>query len=618
MRTLNAAALCAALITLSAVAPGTARAEEPERVIMKLDDFLRLYEENKGRARAEEAPRDHALSSARYRGEVVLDEGKPVSAVFTAKMRVEVLKPKGWARVPILPATVALQSAKIGSAEAPVVIENGFYTLVTSRRGAFDLDLSFAVGVTTSEGKSEVTFELAPSGATSAVLSVPAREDLDFTVAGARLTSDKVEGETRVVEASLPATGSLSIQWQREIPEAARQQSRVYSEVYTLVGLGDGLMRATTTIHNTILFRGVDQFRVKLPEGMTLLEVTGAGIRDWKQEQDGTLNVVLNYAAEGTYTLKLEMERVIKEADKGLAAPIATPLGVERSKGWVGVEARGNIEIGAGESIKGATPVDVRSLPAAILGITPQPVLLGYKYLGAEVAVPLEVSYHDDIDVLVTLLDQTRARTMWTREGRRLTSVKYQIRNNRRQFLRLELPKGAELWSASVGGRAVQPARAGDGRVMIPLVRSQSAGGALAAFEVEVVYVENGAAVADNGRGSFKATLPRPDAPSTYVAWTVFAPQKAKIARRSVQGNLRHVDYLSNPIPEEDMNYIETETPQVAAQATEQSDTGALGEGAVPVPVSLPLQGKEVNFEKLLALDETLEIEFDYRGLRKR
>ncbi|MCA9720629.1 MAG: hypothetical protein H6713_29945 [Myxococcales bacterium] len=615
MRTLTAAALCAAMITLSPA--GSARAEEPERVVMKLDEFLRLYEEVKGRTRPEDAPRDHALSSARYRGEVVLDEGKPVSAVFTAKMRVEVIKPKGWARVPILPATVALQSAKIGTAEAPVVIENGFYTLVTDRRGAFDLDVSFAVGVTTSEGKSEVTFELAPSGATSAQLSVPAREDLDFTVAGARLTSDKVEGETRVVEASLPATGSLSIQWQREIPEAARQQSRVYSEVYTLVGLGDGLMRATTTIHNTILFRGVDQFQVKLPEGMTLLEVTGAGIRDWKQTQDGTLDVALNYAAEGTYSLKLEMERVIKESDKGLRAPIVTPQGVERSKGWVGVEARGNIEIGAGEGIKGATPVDVRSLPAAILGITPQPVLLGYKYLGAEVAVPLEVSYHDDIDVLVTLLDQTRARTMWTREGRRLTSVKYQIRNNRRQFLRLELPKGAELWSASVGGRAVQPARASDGRVMIPLVRSQSAGGALAAFEVEVVYVENGAPTADNGRGSFAARLPKPDAPSTYVAWTVFAPQKAKIIRRTVDGNLRHVDYLSNPIPEEDMNYIETETPQVAAQAAEQDSSGALGEGAVPVPVSLPLQGKEVRFEKLLALDETLEIEFGYRGLRR-
>ncbi|MEZ4430694.1 MAG: hypothetical protein R3A51_23705, partial [Nannocystaceae bacterium] len=568
----------------------------------------------------DELARDHALSSARYRGEVVLDEGKPVSAVFTAKMRVEVLKPQGFARVPILPATVALQSARIvggkAAGEAPVIIENGFYTLVTDHRGGLDLELSFAVGVTTAEGKSEVTFELAPSGSTTAVLSVPAREELDFTVPGARLKSDKVEGELRVVEASLPATGSLSIQWQRELPEAARQQPRVYSEVYTLVGVGEGLMRATATIQSTILFRGVDQLQVKLPEKMTLLEVKGAGIRDWKQEADGTLNVALNYAAEGAYELKLEMERVIGDGDVKLAAPIVVPLGVERSKGWVGVESRGNIEI-AGGAVKGATTVDVRSLPAAILGITPQPVLLGYKYLGDGVAVPLVVSHHADIDVLVTLLDQTRARTMWTREGRRLTSVKYQIRNNRRQFLRLKLPEKAELWSASVGGRAVQPAKAADGRVMIPLVRSQAADGALAAFEVEVVYVENGKATPDNGRGTFKATLPVPDAPSTYVAWTVFAPPKTKVKQRSIDGNLRHVDDLSNPIPEEDMNYIETATPQVQADAQVQVDTGAMGEGAVPVPVSLPLQGKEVHFEKLLALDETLTIEFDYRGLKK-
>ena len=65
------------------------------------------------------------------------------------------------------------------------------------------------------------------------------------------------------------------------------------------------------------------------------------------------------------------------------------------------------------------------------------------------------------------------------------------------------------------------------------------------------------------------------------------------------------------------MNYIETATPQVQADAQVQVDTGAMGEGAVPVPVSLPLQGKEVHFEKLLALDETLTIEFDYRGLKK-
>jgi hypothetical protein len=205
---------------------------------------------------------------------------------------------------------------------------------------------------------------------------------------------------------------------------------------------------------------------------------------------------------------------------------------------------------------------------------------------------------------------------MWTPEGRRLTSVKYRIRNNRRQFLRLALPKGAELWSASVGGRAVQPARASDARVMIPLVRSQATGGELAAFEVEIVYVEAGVAPSSRGRGSFSAELPRPDAPSTYVAWTVYAPLDAKVRRFTVEGTLRRVKQLSNPIPAEDMNYVQTANPEVAQQAVTQANTGSLGDGAVPVPVSLPLQGREVNFERLLALDESLAIRFKYRGLR--
>jgi len=64
------------------------------------------------------------------------------------------------------------------------------------------------------------------------------------------------------------------------------------------------------------------------------------------------------------------------------------------------------------------------------------------------------------------------------------------------------------------------------------------------------------------------------------------------------------------------MNYVQTANPEVAQQASTQANAGSLGDGAVPVPVSLPLQGREVNFERLLALDESLAIRFKYRGLR--
>ena len=601
-------------LALLLASPAAHAAQEPERVIMKLDEFLKLYEKN--RAEETQAPIDFAISSARYQGDVQLRDGEPYAAVFTARLRIDVLRSKGFVKVPVLPATVALESAKIGAVEADVVIENGYYTLVTAQRGALTLDLTFGVGVTSAEGASGLSFQLVPAGATTALLSVPAREDLDFTVTSAKLQSDKVVGEKRVVEATLPSTGSLAIQWQREIPKAAQQAARVFAEVHTLVGLGDGLMRATTTVQYTILFAGVDRLQLKVPKGMQMLDVVGNGVRDWKLDESGNLNVTLNYAAKGVYPLRFEMERVIGPQATDLGAPIAVPVGVDRTKGFVGVESRGNLEIKAG-AVANATPVDVRALPAAILGITSQPVLLGFKYLGGDVVIPLAAAQHEDVDVLVTLLDETRARTMWTPEGRRLTSVKYRIRNNRRQFLRLALPKGAELWSASVGGRAVQPAKASDARVMVPLVRSQAAGGELAAFEVEIVYVEAGAAPSSRGRGEFMAELPRPDAPSTYVAWTVYAPNEAKVRKWTVDGTLRRVRYLSNPIPAEDMNYVQAANPEVTMQANQQANAGSLGDGAVPVQVSLPLQGREINFERLLALDEALEVHFKYRGLKK-
>ncbi len=610
--------LASSLLAASLLAtPAEVRAEDPERVVMRLDQFLDLYEKTREKDEPKRPPRAFAMSSARYEGEVLLDDGDPRFAVFDAKQRIEVLEKEGWVRIPVLPASVALRSAKIGGKEASVVIESGFYTLITDRRGAFDLELKFAAAVNSAQGQSAVTFPLPASGATELQLRVPAEEDLDFQVAGAQLQSDTVKENVRVVEATLPSIGAFSVSWQRELPQETKKlDAQVYAETYTLVGIGDGILRASTTVQHTILFAGKEKLRFAVPDGMTIVEVQGSGIRDWKKLPDGTLEVLLNYAAEGSYGVTVVSEKVIGQKTTGLEAPILKPLDVERSKGWVGVESRGNLEISGGEA-KGATPVDVRSLPGAILGITGQPVLLGYKYLVDEVAIPLQVTVHEDVDVLVTLLDQAQARTMWTREGRRLTSVKYQVRNNRKQFLRVNLPEGAELWSASVGGRAVQPARDDKGRVLVPLVRSQASGGSLAAFSVEVVYVESGEKVADNGRGSFNATLPVVDAPTTYVAWTIYSPEKAKIKKRSIEGDFEMVEYLSNPIPEEDEYYIETDTPQMAQTANIQAETGSMGEGAVPVPVSLPLQGEPVYFEKLLAPEEAMSITFDFKGLRR-
>jgi hypothetical protein len=613
MRTLST------LLALGLALP--ALAQEPDQVTLELKEFLKLYETAKNRPKApEQAPRAHALAAAKYKAEVVLEDGDPVSAVFKAAMNVDVMKDKGWVKIPLLPATVAVQSATISGKQAPLVLEGGYYMLYTDQKGAFRVDIEFAVGVDTSQGSSGFSFQLVPSGATELELSVPVSEELDFKVANARFQSDRTVGKKQILNATLPSTGALSVHWQREIPEGTEEgqeeEPRIYAEVYTLVNVGDGILHAKATVQDTILFAGVNEFQAKIPSDMTLLDVTGNGIRDWALDDDGLLTVSLNYAAEGSYRWAVEMERVLDDASSLTeGTPLIEPVGVERFKGWVGVQASGTLELASGE-VSDATPVDVRTLPAAIIGVTNQPVLLGYKYIGGEATIPIEVYKHAEVDVLVTLLDQANATTMFTAEGRRLTSVTYDVRNNRRQFLKLALPEGAELWSASVAGQSVQPAQGGDGKILLPLLRSQAAGGALASFPVQVVYVATGEAPNERGAGHFEAALPQVDVPTTYVAWTVYAPWEAKIDRKSFDGSVRGVDALSRPLAATEVLAMDRQQRAVSRSAGKQIASGGLGQGAAPVKVNLPLEGQALAFEKLLALDERLWTSFDYKGLK--
>ncbi len=99
--------------------PALASATEPDTVIINLAEFLDLYQRSQEPDVPDpKAPRDYTVSSARYEGEVLLEDGEPTSALFEGTLRVEVLKDEGWVQVPILPATVAVRSASVGGREA--------------------------------------------------------------------------------------------------------------------------------------------------------------------------------------------------------------------------------------------------------------------------------------------------------------------------------------------------------------------------------------------------------------------------------------------------------------------------------------------------------------------
>jgi hypothetical protein len=538
-----------------------------------------------------------------------------------------VLKAEGWVTVPLLPTTVALRSATMAGRDAPIYLQNGWYMLVTDKKGIIDLKLSFAVSTWETGGQNGFSFAMAPSGGTQVTVSVPAENTLDFTVANAQQTERQTRGDRQVLEALLPATGNLSVTWQRAAdeegpegdPELVAEQPRVYAEHQALVGVAEGLMQCTSAVHYSILHAGVESFSVDLPADVTVLDVKGNGLRDWSVATEGDRNTItaeLNFEAKGSYSLYLNYEKQLPEGSVSVAVPDLQVQGVERVKGWVGIDARSALEIAAG-AVENAATVDVRELPTAILGQTNWPVLLAFKYRKQDYAIPLEIRQHEDVDMLVTIVDSLAATTVMTRDGRRMTQLVYSMRNNRAQFLRLEMPQDVEVWSTFVGGRAAKPARGEDGRLLIPLARSQAAGGALASFAVEIVYVEDGMVPDDRGVGSFSASLPVAGVPSTQVAWTVYMPYEAKINDKSLETTLRKVDYFTSVSTagySMDAMAVNAEVQMQAAQTFSGEATAA---GVQPVKVSLPIDGYPTYYEKLLVLDEPLELSFDYKGLKK-
>jgi hypothetical protein len=100
---------------------------------------------------------------------------------------------------------------------------------------------------------------------------------------------------------------------------------------------------------------------------------------------------------------------------------------------------------------------------------------------------------------LTANIEEANYSTLITTDGKMLVQSRFAVRNNQRNFLKINLPASAVLWSASVAGRPIRPGRAPDGSLLLPLEKMKS-GDEAAAFVVEVAYMDRTTQWTDRGR----------------------------------------------------------------------------------------------------------------------
>jgi len=363
-----------------------------------------------------------------------------------------------------------------------------------------------------------------------------------------------------------------------------RAQGKFDAQVDTLVSIGEVTLKGAAAVEIDVKSGAIMALDLLLPENLNILGVTGPSLRSHDIiEDDAGQRIALEFTQEmtGQFRIEVNYERILSDADADPVVPTLHVVGAEVEHGRIAIEALTAVEIQAliAEQL---SALEVSELPQQMILKTTNPILLAFKYVQATppARLQLQITRHDEIDVQVAAVEHAAYTTLFTRDGLAVTTASLAVRNSRRQFLRLQLPAGSDIWSVFVDGKPAKPARANDDNaVLIRMINSANA------FPVEIVY-----ATPVSGLSFFGAVdlnLPRPDMVVTYTRWDLFLPQGP--------------DYR---VPDSNMDVMHTGRPvypEVAAKQALARTADALEMYGQPLRINVPQRGIHFAFEKLYA-----------------
>src|SRR6266446_1889528 len=546
-------------------------AHSPGWVVISVPDYRAL------RVRAfpaerepEPPPVDAALSRVDYdlRADTDVASGH-------ATLTVDVLK-NGWVRVPI-PSGLFVREAKLDGkplslASLSASKESNQLSALLSHTGRAVITLQIALPIAASASEERVSIPSTSSGVTRVTLEIP-RSGVDLSLNGGLLSEThelKTGGKwTAYGKGAEP----IVFAWRRKTEEHhSTLPLRMHGTLTQFVGLGEDSTSLSANITLVVTQGAAKEAHIQLPENVTINQVQGALIADWEMKPGEALITFLE-PVEQSASFVITGEASLPR-DGQIDIPLLRLAGVERETGGVGVDVLGAGEIKE-DSIKtqGFQRADGSDLGEPVSS-RQSPALIALRTRSADVKSPralhLAVSRYIQQTVLLANVEEARYRILLTKDGKSLVEARYAVRNNQRSFVKITLPPGASLWSASLAGKPIRPGSGPDASLLLPLSKARS-GEDAPEFAVEIIYFAPGASWADKGR--MKLALPALDLPISRTGLQVFYPPQFRFVAET--GSFRAENY-AGPISPVLTAAVEEPAVDTVASATAASRLKAL------------------------------------------
>ncbi len=421
----------------------------------------------------------------------------------------------GWKSVPVLSSEAVILETTVSGKPVPLSVRDGHHVWHTEKVGDQTLLVRALIPPTGGQGAIEYDFAVPQTQVTHLEVSLP-RPELQPRVEGAVRTEVRTLGGQTRVTADLAPTDRIQILGLRDFGAAESRPPRVYAETLSLLSVDDERIEVFTEVNYRILYGGTRNFDVFVPEGLDLVSADGQGAfrYDLEPAKGGTLlRGETAFPIRSDFELSLRLQRSLASSRFEVVLP--TAVGIERERGWLGVEVPGRVrleEVGS----SGMSEVSVQQLPVEMAGSAVSPILTAWRTSGAA-QLELQATPLPAVELASDSIDGIHATTVVSASGSLLTDMRFTLRNRLRHALAFTLPEGARVVRANLDGRPVRPSVDANGTLLLPLRRSETP------FVLQVVIADETAVA--RWFGWTQLALPSVDLPASTVEWDVRLPE---------------------------------------------------------------------------------------------
>ena len=321
--------------------------------------------------------------------------------------------------------------------------------------------------------------------------------------------------------------------------DVARQDSALYATVVTFVSAAEEHVQIVARIRYRIERAGRDRFVIKLPAGaeLTGLDAKNLRGRELVPGASGTLlTVLMQSPVSGEQIVDIAYRLPRTPGKDALAEPPsiedAGARGVEHYAGLLPSE-NGAVAL---VSSRRLNPIkDAEELPFLPEKISKKALAEvfsgepGWSMTLRETALKVEVGPAAEVV-------QAELVTTIASDGGVRSEATYRVRNHSLQFLEIEMPADATLWSVSIGGNSAAVSRTKPNVLSIPLPRMTETD---LPARVKIVY-ESARAPLPALYLSFTPKAPRVlDVPVVETHWRIYVPEDYEAGRSG--GNMKEV-----------------------------------------------------------------------------